>query len=54
MSNTIRKTPRKTRNWIVVDARQRHTAGQMGDKRKKESREECRNWKHKGQNDVDS
>jgi hypothetical protein len=32
----------KWRNWLAVDARQRHTAGQMGDKRKEQSKKACR------------
>ena len=42
---------RLVRNWLAVDARTRHTAGQMGDERKKESREECRKWKQKRDRD---
>ena len=43
----FRTKMRKPRNWLVVDARCRHTAGDMGDKRKEESRKKCRTWKHK-------
>jgi len=32
----------KQPNWLAVNARQRHTAGQMGDNRKEESRRKCR------------
>lgn len=38
--------PQPIRNWLIVDARTRHTAGQMGDKRKAESFNECRKWKY--------
>ena len=38
--------PRKIRSWLVVAARDRHTAGDHGDKRKAASRDECRKWKH--------
>jgi hypothetical protein len=55
MSRTNKRKPRTelrpTRNWHVMNARWRHTAGSMGDKRKQESREECRKWKHKGNKD---
>lgn len=45
--NKKQPKPRPVRNWLVVDARTRHTAGQMGDQRKEESRNECRKYKHK-------
>lgn len=35
------------RDWTAVSAWFRNGAGQMGDKRKKQSREECRKWKQK-------
>lgn len=33
---------RRERNWQVVDARSRTSAGSMGDKRKERSRKACR------------
>lgn len=55
MSRTTRRKPRTelrpVRNWLAVDARTRHTAGNMGDKRKEKSRYECRKWKHKPDSD---
>jgi len=38
---------RKIRDWTAVSAWFRNSAGQMGDKRKGKSRDECRKWKHK-------
>jgi len=42
---------RPVRNWLAVDARMRHTAGQMGDERKEQSKQECRQWKRRGMED---
>jgi len=52
MSRTRRKRDKKQRkeikirDWQAVNAWFRSGAGQMGDKRKEKSREECRKWKH--------
>lgn len=45
MYDTRKKRP--IRNWLAVDARTRHTAGSMGDKRKEKSHDECRKWKQR-------
>ncbi|KKM89346.1 hypothetical protein LCGC14_1249650 [marine sediment metagenome] len=56
MSRTNRRKPRTelrpTRNLLAVDAWFRSSAGDMGDKRKEESRKECRTWKHKENRDA--
>ena len=44
---------RPTRNWLAVDARMRHTAGEMGDERKQQSRDECRKWKQRRNKDEE-
>lgn len=38
---------RKVRDWTALAAWYRSSSGQMGDKRKEKSRDECRKWKHK-------
>ena len=53
MSRTVKKVKIKVRNWLAVDARERHTAGSMGDKRKEKSRKECRTWKRKEKDNAE-
>jgi hypothetical protein len=43
----LKTKPNKTRNWIAVAAWERVSAGPITSKRKEQSKQECRQFKHK-------